>query len=33
MNEYKVTKHFDLEIGEEHFTYQLLEEKVAAYGA
>lgn len=33
VNKYKVAKHFGLDIGEEHFAYQLLEEKVAAEAA
>ncbi|MCK4391854.1 IS1634 family transposase, partial [Candidatus Bipolaricaulota bacterium] len=33
VNKYKVAKHFDLEIGEERFSYRLLEKKVAAEAA
>jgi transposase len=33
VNKYKVAKHFDLDIDERHFSYHLLEEKVAAEAA
>jgi len=33
VNKYKVAKHFHLDIGEEHFVYRLLEDKIAAEAA